>query len=279
MALTMWLCTNCGFWQRHFATPPTCPVCSDHRHVLPDDGYAFLSPDEAGARLTTRWVELEPGVWRFTLSEPVGIGPSGYLIEHPEGNVAFEAAGWYSEAALAHIEDRGGIRWATASHAHSFGALWQLVERFAPEVPLQVADLDWARAFTATRPYDSRLRLAGELTLYHTGGHFAGHQVLHDAARGILFSGDALKLELDPEDERRATGISCHKAFVRGVPLTAAELRGYRGVFAPLPFGQTWTPFEQGANAGRAAALALIDEQLAGRPHARFIDVVEEVRA
>ena len=231
----------------------------------------MLAPaDLAGARGEVVWDELEPGAWRFRMREPIGIGPMGYVLEHPEGNVAFEGCGWYSDAALDHIESLGGLRAVTASHPHSFGALWRLAERWPDAaLPLQVADLGWATAFTVTRPYDARLPLVGGLTLHHTGGHFAGHQVLHDAGRAILCSGDALKLDLDPEDERRAVGISCHKAFVKGVPLTEAELRGYRAVFASLaPWEQTWTPFEQAANAGRTDALRLIDGQLRTAPHA-----------
>lgn len=276
MALNPVVCTNCGFWHLHFAVPAGCPVCEDHRHVLPEDGFEFLTPEQADARGPVVWDEPEPGIWRFRMTEPIGIGPMGYLIQHPEGNVAFEGAGWYSDAALDFIDSLGGLRAASASHPHSFGALWRLTERFGCEVPLQVEDLGWATSFTVTRPYDTALELADGLTLHHTGGHFAGHQVLHDARRGILLSGDALKLELDPADPRRATGISCHKAFVRGVPLSHAELEGYRDVFASLSFMQTWTPFEQGANAGRAAALALLDGQLAGRPHADFVPVVPE---
>lgn len=278
MALTPYLCTNCGFWQRHFAIPPSCPICADHRHVLPENGYTFFSPEQAAAHETV-WDELESGVWRFRLDTPIGIGPSGYVIERASGNVAFEGCGWYSDAALAHIESLGGLAWVSASHPHSYGCLWRLQERFSPRVALNVGDLAWATAFTVTRPYDETLDLGGGLTLHRTGAHFDGHAVLHDAERGILFSGDALKLELDPEDERRALGISCHKAFVRGVPLTEAELRGYRAVFAALEFAQIWTPFEQGANAGRAAALALVDGQLeAGEPHAGFVPIAEEAR-
>ena len=119
-----------------------------------------------------------------------------------------------------------------------------------------------------TWPFDDALELGDGLTLHHSGGHFSGHAVLHDQERGILFCGDALKFELDPADERRALAISAHKAFVRGIPLTPAELRGYRDLFARLDFTQTWTPFEQVVNAGRAEALALIDGMLATRPHA-----------
>jgi hypothetical protein len=265
VSLDPYLCTNCGFWQRHFAVPTGCRICEDHRHVLPDDGWEFLTPAEADARVTCRWDEVEPGVWRYLTEPGIGIAPSGYLIETPQGSVAFEGAGWMSDAALDHMASRGPLAWLSASHPHSYGALWRVEERFGPRVALQRDDLDWALTVTASWPYDDRLSLGPGLTLHHTGGHFAGHAVLHDAGRGILFCGDALKFRL-AADGRTATGVSCHKAFVRRVPLTPAEMRRYREVFAALDFHQTWTPFEQAANAGRAEALRLLDAQLAGLP-------------
>jgi len=66
---------------------------------------------------------------------------------------------------------------------------------------------------------------------------------------------------------------------VRGIPLTHAELRRYRDVFAPLDFTQTWTPFEQAANVGRPEVLALIDRFLAGRPEAAPVPLGELVVA
>ena len=271
MPLTHHVCENCGFWQRRPGTPTGCPVCEDHRHDLPPDGFAFRTAQQVAQDVETTWTEVEPGVHRFDASERFVIGPSGYVVEHPDGNVAFEGPPWWSDAALDRIEQLGGLAWIGASHPHAYGALWRLKERFPDaEVAINVLDLQWANAVQVTWPWDDELPLARGLTLHRTAGHFPGHTVLHDAQRGILFAGDALKLDLDPDDPRTALGISCHKAFVRDVPLTPAELRGYRAVFERLDFDQVWTPFEQGANAGRDDALALVDEQLAGRPHTRF---------
>ena len=271
MALTRWICTNCGFWQRFFARPSSCPVCLDHRHVPPEERWEFLSADEADARTETLWAELEPGVWRFTSSDPLGIGPAGYLVEHPGGNVFWDGAPWLSDAALAHLEARGGVAWLAGSHPHAYGALWRVAEAFSPEVALHRGDLPWATAFDVTWPFDDDgLALHDDVRIHHTGGHFAGHAVLHLASARILLCGDALKFLLDPEDERRATRISTHQAFVRQVPLTRDEMRRYRKVFAPLDFEQTWTPFEQAANAGRTEALALLDGLLADRPSAEW---------
>jgi len=189
--------------------------------------------------------------------------------------MGFECCTVFSDAALDHIESLGGMAVLSASHPHSYGALWQLQDRFDPELALPPGDLAWSGALRISWPYDEVLEPLPGLELHRTAGHFDGHAVLFDRARRILFCGDALKFELEPGDPRRARTISTHKAFVRGIPLTQRELRRYRDVFAPLDFRQTWTPFEQASNSGRAEALALIDAMLATRPHAAPVPLNE----
>ncbi len=269
------VCANCGWWQRHFAAPPSCPMCLDARHVVPQDGWRFLNLEAAREAYPCRWEQLEPGAWRFW-NEPVdGIGPSAYLLQTSGGNVVFEGCTVFSAAALAQIAALGGVAVLSASHPHSYGALWQLQDAFDPELALAAADFAWSAALQVTWPFDDRLEPLPGITLHRTAGHFDGHTVLHDAARRVLLCGDALKFELSPRDRRQATTISAHKAFVRAVPLTPAELARYRAVFAPLDFTQTWTPFEQARNSGRAEALALIDAMLADRPHPRPVPLDE----
>jgi hypothetical protein len=280
LELPAWLCENCGSWQRLPERPSSCPLCLDARHVVPSAGWSFLSAEEARERIACRWDEVEPGVWRFRDDPAPGIGPMGYVICTPHGNVAFEGPPLWSDDALAFIErDLGGLVVASASHPHAYGGLWQLQDRFDPELALHPGDLQWSAALRVTWPFDDVVEVLPGIELRWTGGHFAGHAVLHDRKRRILFCGDALKFELDPADERRALAISAHKAFVRGVPLTHAELRTYRDVFAALDFTQTWTPFEQAANSGRDEALALIDRMLAGRPFAHPVALEELARA
>lgn len=266
--LPAYVCSNCGFWQKRFARPVACPLCEDFRHVLPERGFEFLDLEGAEARARCVWDEIEPGVWRYRLEEPLGISPSGYVIQHPEGNVAFEAPALLDGAALDHIESIGGVAVASASHPHTYGALWRLAERFGCEVAIAREDLGWARAFGVTRPFDDGLELPGGLELIRTGGHFAGHSVLHDSSNRRLYIGDAVKLELAASDAegRTADAISTHKAFVRRIPLTPEEVRRYREVFAGLGFEETFTPFEPCNNVGEREVLALLDAQLEGRP-------------
>ena len=62
--------------------------------------------------------------------------------------------------------------------------------------------------------------------------------------------------------------VSAHESL-QGTDNTPCCCRHLRvPIHARLDFAQTWTPFEQARNSGRAEALALLDSMLAARPHA-----------
>lgn len=265
MPLTPYACSNCGFWQRYFSVPPSCPVCSDVRNALPDDSWHFVTPEEVGAQTTCNWREVTAGIVMFTNEPRLGIGPCGYLMLHPEGNIAFEAAGWYSDAALQEITRLGGIRFLSASHPHGFGAIHQLQDHFQPpHVIVQREGIRFTKAFRVNYPFDETLEILPGVTLHHVGGHYEGHSVLHHAPTLSLFAGDALKFEFDSSGT--ATGVSCHKAFHNQIPLSHAEVRKYRSVIGELDFVQAFTPFEHIPHATREDAIRLFDAQLAGKP-------------
>jgi glyoxylase-like metal-dependent hydrolase (beta-lactamase superfamily II) len=267
MPLSWFACANCGFWQRHFA-PPDCPVCIDVRNDLPEDGWRFLPEAEVAATHGGGAREVAPGLWAFTTSPALGLAGTGWLIVRAGGNIAFEAAPHYSEAMLAQIAALGGIAILSASHAHGYGALFQLQRRFDPAiVAIQKEDLRMTKAFRVTAPYDERLELAPGYTLHHVGGHYEGQACLHDAPGRRLFCGDMFKIDQDADG--RSTAISSHKAFHKDIPLTHAELRKYREAIAPLEFDVVLTPFEYAPEVGREVALAALDDGLARAPGVR----------
>ncbi len=264
MALSWFACAHCGFWQRHFA-PPDCPVCSDVRNDLPEDGWRFLPEADVAATHDGDAREIAPGLWAFSTTPALGLAGTGWLIVRPGGNIAFEAAPYYSEAMLARIAALGGIAFLAASHAHGYGALFQLQRRFAPAiVAIQKDDLRMTKAFRVTAPYDSRLELAPGYTLYQAGGHYDGQACLHDLPGRRLFCGDMFKI--DQNAAGNAVAISSHKAFHQNIPLTHAELRRYRDVIAPLAFDAVLTPFEYAPEVNRDIAVAALDEGLARAP-------------
>jgi glyoxylase-like metal-dependent hydrolase (beta-lactamase superfamily II) len=274
MPLKPYACANCGHWQRYFAPPPDCPVCTDTRNDLPEDGWRFLTVEEVRPMLRGHWRRLERNMVAFSVSPPLGLNGTGWLLLHPEGNIAFEAAPFYTDEMLAEIERLGGIRILAASHVHGYGALWQLQDAFRPEVvAIQKEDLRLTKAFRVTWPYDEALEIAPGLVLHHVGGHYEGQAVLHDAGRRILFCGDAFKIDQDAAGN--STAVSTHKAFHKSIPLTPDEIRRYRDVIAGLDFDTVCTPFEHAPGIGREIALAVLDDQLRRPPGVRHIPVDE----
>lgn len=272
MALTPYACTNCGFWQRYFAAPPDCPVCTDVRNDLPEEGWDFLPAEAAEDRFSGELREVAEGFYAATTTPALGLAGTGWLTVRDGVNVAFEAAPYYSGPMLDEVERLGGVQRLAASHVHGYGALWQLQDRFAPDVlAIHKDDLRVTKAFRVTHPYDDTLELAPGMTLRHVGGHYEGQAVLHDEGASRLFSGDVFKIDQDEDGAARA--ISCHKAFHKQIPMTEGELRRYRDVLAPLAFDEVCTPFERAPDVGRALCLAYLDFALANEPSAAPVEV------
>ena len=124
-------CSNCGFWQHFFDVPPFCPVCMDVRNDLPPNGWDFISSNEMfekekSGEIECVWREIDENIWMFSNGEPIGIGSSGYLILRENGNIAFESPGWWTQDDLKKLNELGGVRFASSSHPHGFGAFYQI---------------------------------------------------------------------------------------------------------------------------------------------------------
>lgn len=269
MPLTYYTCTNCGYWQHHFAAPPNCPVCSDVRNALPENGWEFLSAAEMSERerrgeVKCVWREIDDGIWMFSNETPLGIGSSGYLIERETGNIAFESPGWWTMDALKFIDDLGGVKFMSSSHPHGFGAIYQLENHYpSATIAFQREAVQFTKALAVNFVFDHVLAIDEAATLYHVGGHYEGQAVLHYQPRRILFCGDALKFDLNADGETVA--VSCHKAFHKQIPLSKKEIENYLRVIGNLDFRQACSPFEHAADATTADAVRLFEEQLASR--------------
>ena len=243
----------------------------DVRNALPPEDFTYLHIDAAKGHYRTHWREVLPNLWDFWTEPQLGLGSHGWLIVRPEaagGNVAYEAAPYYDEAARAQIEGLGGIEVLGASHPHGYGALWQLQEMFSPELIIHRDDLQHTKAFKVNRPIDDFHRLDDRLELRRLGGHYEGQTALYDRELKLLFLGDALKIDFKQRENgvggpafesEEAVALSCHKGYHYAIPLTEAELLHYREVFTAYDFEHVCTPFEFGRGVDQALAVGLVD--------------------
>ena len=269
MPLTHYACTHCGSWILWFDTrePVYCPNCTDVRNALPSEDFTYLHIDDADGQYTTHWREVLPGMWDFWTEPQLGLGSHGWLLRREAGNIAFEAAPYYSEAAFDKIKELGGISVLSASHPHGYGALWQLQEAFDPQLIIHKEDLQHTKAFRVNHPIDDREVLDQHRVMLRLGGHYDGQTALYDAERKILFAGDALKIDFDENEVPRA--LSCHKGYHYSIPLTRDELLHYQEVFSSFDFEHVCTPFEFGRGVSQRKAMALINHLLQTEPHTK----------
>lgn len=266
MPLEHYTCTNCGYWQQYFTVPPNCPVCSDVRNALPENGWEFVSASQMRERerrgeVKCLWREIDVGIWMFSNETPLGIGSSGYVIARATGNIAFESPGWWTEEAIKFIDSIGGLRFVSSSHPHGFGAIYQLEEYFPGiTIAFQREAVQFTKALMVNLVFDDVLAIDEAAMLYHVGGHYEGQSVLYYEPRKILFCGDALKFDLD--ENGKTIGISCHKAFHKQIPLSKKEIENYLRVIGDIDFRQACSPFEHAPEASTADAVRLFRMQI-----------------
>lgn len=266
MSLTHYSCTHCGGWILWFDTsePPFCANCMDVRNALPEEEFEYLHIEEAQKQFRTKHRKHNDSFYEFWTEPQLGLGSHGYLILHPEGNVAYEAAPFYDQESFDFIESLGGIKYLAASHPHGYGALWQLQQAFDPVLMIHKNDLQHTKAFKVTHPMDDHLELMDNFVFDRLGGHYDGQTSLYVKDQKLFFIGDALKIDFE---EERPVALSCHKGFHYSIPLTREELKKYIEVFGRYEFESAITPFELGNPINAPLAISLFEHLIEIGPH------------
>ena len=237
-----WLCRTCGNQFPPSAAPPeACPICSDERQYLPPEGQfwtSFEAVTGTGQGYDIR--ELEPGLTGLRCSPQLGIGPVGYLVQTPDGNVLWDCPSFVDDRVVAEVKARGGLAAISATHPHFYGAMVDWSEAFggAP-ILLPAADREWVmRPDSRIRFWDRSAELVPGLTAIRCGGHFEGSSVLHWPAgaegRGVLFTGDTIMVAADPR------WVSFMRSYPNMIPLGPAAVREIAATVAGLSFDRIY---------------------------------------
>ncbi|WLQ05920.1 MBL fold metallo-hydrolase [Arthrobacter oryzae] len=229
----MLICATCAV-ERDEPAPGLCPICTDERQYVPEDGQKWLTLDElANAGQQTILKENEPGLTGIKTEPKVGIGQTAQLVVTPEGSLLWDPVGYVDDSAVRAVLERGPVVAIAASHPHMFGVQVEWSRRLGG-VPVLVADADrrWLGRHDAIIDYWSGSQtIAAGLTLHQTGGHFPGSAVVHWPAgadgKGVLLTGDSVY----PNPDRRS--ISFMRSYPNHLPLSgqvalriAAQLEG-----------------------------------------------------
>jgi glyoxylase-like metal-dependent hydrolase (beta-lactamase superfamily II) len=237
-----WICRTCGVQYPPTEAPPAiCAVCTDARQYLPEGGQSWTNFEQLLAAEQGYDVrELEPGLTGFRCLPQLGIGPVGYLVQTPAGNVLWDCPSFVDAQVVAEVTERGGVAAIGATHPHFYGAMVDWSDAFAgAPIALPAADREWVqRPDPRIRFWDGSIELVPGVTAIRCGGHFDGSSVLHWGAgadgRGVLLTGDTIMVASD----RR--WVSFMRSYPNMIPLGATTVDAIVAAVAGVQFDRIY---------------------------------------
>jgi glyoxylase-like metal-dependent hydrolase (beta-lactamase superfamily II) len=226
--MTNWICVTCGTqFVESEAQPAECPICTDARQYVPEEGQRWTTLDEL--RSERRNEIRDDGELTGVGVDPwFAIGQRALLVD----GVMWDCVHLVDDAAAEEIERRGGLRAIAISHPHYYTGMVEWARRFDCPVYIHAADERWImRPDPAIELWDGDTKELGDgLTLVRCGGHFAGGTVLHWAARRTLLSGDIVQVIPD------RSHVGFMYSYPNLIPLPADSVRAIARSLEPYEF-------------------------------------------
>jgi glyoxylase-like metal-dependent hydrolase (beta-lactamase superfamily II) len=190
------VCVTCAAQFPDSDEPPEhCPICTDERQYVPEDGQSWTTLDELAT--THENVLREDTALTGVGTEPwLAIGQRALLVPHGDRFVMWDCTTYFDGEAADEIERRGGLAAIAISHPHYYSGMADWAARFDCPIYLHSPDEHWVtRPSAAIELWEGDTKELGEgVTLLHCGGHFAGGTVLHWAEGRAMLTGDIVQV-------------------------------------------------------------------------------------
>jgi glyoxylase-like metal-dependent hydrolase (beta-lactamase superfamily II) len=257
--MTRHICRQCGTQYPDSETAPAeCAICVDDRQYVRWTGQDWTTLAELARDHRQTFVTEGERITGIGTEPGFAIDQRPLLLESPAGNVLWDCSAVLTDATIAEIKRRGGLSAIAISHPHYYTTMLEWSDAFG-SVPIYIHanDRNWVmrRGAQVVHWVGDSLRINGEMTLIHCGGHFPGGQVLHwstaEEGRGALFTGDIMMVARD----RRH--VSFMYSFPNYVPLNAGAVRRIATAVEPYAYDAAYGAW-MGLNikAGAKAAVA-----------------------
>lgn len=237
-----YICTTCGVAYAPSHTPPDfCIICADERQYVNPTGQRWTTQAELHGTHSNELRELEPNLVGVCTTPQVAIGQRAMWIVAPEGGVMWDSTPLVSDAAVAVMGQRGGLRAIAISHPHFYSAMTEWSRKLG-DVPIYLHADDREHVMDPSpniKFWTGETRdLGGGVTLIRCGGHFSGSTALHWAAgaggKGALFSSDTVMVNPDPR------WMSFMRSYPNALPVNAATVQKITAALDPFPFDRMY---------------------------------------
>jgi glyoxylase-like metal-dependent hydrolase (beta-lactamase superfamily II) len=230
------VCATCAAQFPDSSQPPEqCPICTDERQYVPEEGQRWTTLEELAATHRNE-LRKDSELWGMGTEPWLAIGQRALLVPLGDRLVMWDCVTCFDGAAADEIARRGGLAAIAISHPHYYSGMADWAERFDCPVLLHAADERWiTRPHPAIELWDGDTREIGDgLTLVHCGGHFAGGTVLHLPAAaggaGALLSGDIVQVIPD------RTHVGFMYSYPNLIPLPEAAVDRIAAALEPFDY-------------------------------------------
>ncbi|MEO6178389.1 MAG: MBL fold metallo-hydrolase [Devosia sp.] len=200
-----YICTVCGVGYAETDAPrEICLICADDRQYPNPKGQGWTTLEALREKHVNELIELEPGLTGLGSKPQIAIGERALIIERPDGGVMWDCTPLITDAAVAAIKAKGGVKAIAISHPHFYATMvdWSRALGGVP-IYLHEDNRDWVmRPDPAIEFWAGESKeIAAGITLIRTGGHFPGSTILHWAegagGKGVLMTGDSIMVVPD----------------------------------------------------------------------------------
>jgi glyoxylase-like metal-dependent hydrolase (beta-lactamase superfamily II) len=232
-----YICVTCATQYPDSPNPPEgCPICQDDRQYIGWDGQQWTTLEAMRESHQNVVRDEEPNLTGIGIEPRFAIGTRALLVQTPGGNILWDSIPMMTEATIADIKARGGLKAIAISHPHFYTAMVEWSKVFDAPVYLHEDNRPWVmRPDPAVHYWHGETYSLGEgLTIIRCGGHFPGSSALHWAdgadGRGVLLTGDTI---LVAQDRRYVTFMYSYPNLI---PLNAAAVNRIVSSVEPFAF-------------------------------------------
>jgi hypothetical protein len=227
------ICVGCGTQFPDADAPPgSCPICTDPRQYVPQDGQRWTTLAELGAGHENE-IRAEGHLVGIGTEPSFAIGQRALLVPFGDSNLLWDCITLLDDATAEEVERRGGLAGIAISHPHYYSGMVEWAHRFGCPIHLHAADAEWVmRPDPAIRHWNGEVHELGhDLTLIRGGGHFPGGTILHRAGGGgDLLTGDIIQVIPD----RSHVGFMW--SYPNLIPLPETEVQRVAAAVEPFVF-------------------------------------------
>lgn len=193
------LCSTCGTqFLADPGVPEFCPICTDDRQYVPENGQQWTDTIELKNR-SIKINRLNEQLYALKITPDFAIAQRALLLISPGGNILWDCIPHLDKPTIDFINNLGGLKAIAFSHPHYYSNMNDWAAEFDCPIYIHQNDAEWVPFKTGhTRLWDGNsIQLWDGINIVHIGGHFAGSCVLHVpelTTKGAMLCGDTFNI-------------------------------------------------------------------------------------